>query len=405
MLFLDKSSKRTKDENGYLIIKDNPIAKAGVFQYLKSELFQDSEDNSIVNVYRDFQDLKDIKDTFSNKPIVHNHQWVGEETNRVDGSIGSDISINENDECLFADLIIYNPELVKAIENEEDVELSPAYAGDIVPESGRYNGQSYEYRQILGAANHLAVVKNGRAGKDLKIQDSNSTLKKEQGMDKKVAKAKSPMAKFMDGLRKFMDEAPADEANKDKKEGDNKIQDGSFDILKKVAEIIIDESLSDDDKVSAINALIGSGTEEVVEDEDPEKKDEPVVEAKPDTEASTEGDAKMGEQIGTLIAEAVKKEVGKFTDAQNKTMRQITDSYAKVSSVVGSFNYSGMTPESIYKYGYEAITGADLQSGLNSETAFTIAAGSRKPTFKDSAPTSKDGDEIDKLLAMHGGVK
>ena len=33
------TSKREKDSNGFLIVKDNPIAKAGVFDYLLSEVF------------------------------------------------------------------------------------------------------------------------------------------------------------------------------------------------------------------------------------------------------------------------------------------------------------------------------------------------------------------------------
>ena len=45
MLFIDSSlSRRSKDENGFLIIKDNPIAKAGVFDYLLSEIESDVKD-------------------------------------------------------------------------------------------------------------------------------------------------------------------------------------------------------------------------------------------------------------------------------------------------------------------------------------------------------------------------
>ena len=45
MLFIDSSlSRRSKDENGFLIIKDNPIGKAGVFDYLLSEIESDVKD-------------------------------------------------------------------------------------------------------------------------------------------------------------------------------------------------------------------------------------------------------------------------------------------------------------------------------------------------------------------------
>ena len=46
------TSKRSKDSNGFLIIKDNPIAKAGVFDYLLSELKSDIDIScKIVQIY------------------------------------------------------------------------------------------------------------------------------------------------------------------------------------------------------------------------------------------------------------------------------------------------------------------------------------------------------------------
>lgn len=384
MFFLDKASRREKDENGYLIVRNNPIAKAGVFQYLKSELFE-TDDNSIVNVYRDFEELKSMKDTFCNMPIVHLHQWVGEETNRVDGSIGSEVSIDEDNETLFADLIFYNPELVSAIENGDDVELSPAYTGDVKEENGRYNGQSYQYRQILGTANHLAVVPNGRAGKDLRIQDKNTILEKEKEMGKKVATAKNPMAKFLDSLKKFIDE----EVETPEEEKKEKMSDS--DILVKLSEVLSSDA-SEEDKITAIKELLADDvveetteTEEMVEDEDmPEEK-----KAEEDNTA---------EKIGELITKAVEKEVGKFTDAKNKELKKISDSYAKVSQVVGSFDFSGMSSDEIYQFGYEALTGASLEKGLSGETAFLVASqNSKKQTFKDSAPSTKDSKILEML--------
>ena len=66
-----KTSKRSKDANGFLIIKDNPIAKAGVFDYLLSELKEgiNPKDDKVVKVYRPFSELIRVKDSFSNKPI------------------------------------------------------------------------------------------------------------------------------------------------------------------------------------------------------------------------------------------------------------------------------------------------------------------------------------------------
>ena len=203
----EKTSKRSKDSNGFLIIKDNPIAKAGVFDYLLSELNQDIEpkDDKIVKVYRPFSELVRIKESFANKPVKMNHHWVGDECETADGAIGSNIIIDEANEYLRADLIIYNPKLIEAIEKDELVELSPAYTGKEIVENGRYNGEAYQYKQELGEVNHLAVVQVGRSGKDLKIYDSKSNIGA-------VMKFKDM---FIAKLSKFIDsemEAKADEA-------------------------------------------------------------------------------------------------------------------------------------------------------------------------------------------------
>ena len=63
--FLDISkSHRKKDDNGFLIITQNPIAKSGVFEYLKSEILPDFKgDDGLVKVYRPFEALKKAKDS------------------------------------------------------------------------------------------------------------------------------------------------------------------------------------------------------------------------------------------------------------------------------------------------------------------------------------------------------
>ncbi|WP_300970382.1 DUF2213 domain-containing protein [Helicobacter rodentium] len=69
---ISDSTQREKDENGFLVVRNNPIAKAGVFDYLLCEIMpncKESERNKIVKVYRDWDMLKSVKDSFANKPI------------------------------------------------------------------------------------------------------------------------------------------------------------------------------------------------------------------------------------------------------------------------------------------------------------------------------------------------
>jgi len=393
MLFLDKKSQRSKDENGFLIIKNNPIAKAGVFEYLHSELFADGED-VIVKVYRDFEDLKKVKDTFANKPIVHNHKWVGEETDQVDGSIGSEIFIDEDNKSLNANLIIYNPKLIEAIENGLDVELSPAYTGDVEERSGMFESQSYAYVQSLDYANHLAVVQNGRAGKDLKIQDSKPHQTGEN------MKEKNTLKKIMDSLRKILDEGAKVEDTEEKTEDEAT-----------TVKSILESEMSDSEKLEAIRALEeaktsdeDAGTEEAkTSDEDAGTEEEKTEDEDAGTEEEKTEDEDVGDETAEVLSEMIEKAVEakmeKFADAQAKQSRRIADTYTKVSDALGtSFNYNGMSPDDIFRFGYESITGQTLDKTMNPETAFLVATSSnRKQSFHDNATAGVESN-ISKLL-------
>ncbi len=364
MIFLDKKSKRTKDENGFLTIKDNPIAVAGVFEYLHSELFENGEDR-VVKVYRDFEDLKSVKDKFSKMPIVFNHKWVGDETNQVDGAISEDIRIDEKNLSLISDLTIYNPELVEAIENGEIIELSPGYTGEVVEEKGRFNGIDYDYRQIPNITNHLAVVENGRAGDSLKIQDSKIKIKESENM-------KIEDKKFLDTLKRLL------------KFSDNEAEVKTEDSEEpKTVKSILDSDASDSEKLEQIRALEESKTED--EEVEPKAEDEDKVE---DSDDVVEKDDKA-EEIAKIIKEEIEK---RFADS-TKQISKIQDAYDNVAGVLGmTFNKNGMNEDAIYSFGYESLTGEKLDKFMDSKTAFNIVASKyRKPsnTFKDSAPAKE----------------
>ena len=394
----EKTSKRSKDSNGFLIIKDNPIAKAGVFDYLLSELKQDIEpkDDKIVKVYRPFSELIRIKDNFSNKPIKMHHHWVGDECETADGAIGSNITIDEANEYLRADLIIYNPKLIEAIEKNELVELSPAYTGKEIAENGRYNGEAYEYKQELGEVNHLAVVEIGRSGKDLKIYDSKSNIGA-------VMKFKDM---FIAKLTKFIDsemEAKADEAESEKADSDT-----SAEIAR---EIITIANKSDDEfaggideKIEAILTLAKKLNEpladetseaEKVADEEAEKEDS-EAEAKADEgESIAESEINIDE-IAEAVAEVVEKvteqKLKEFADSQRKEAKKISDAYSEVKKALGSdFDSKNMGVDEIYKFGYEALSKSTLDKKMDAKTAFLLALDGKK------APSQKVADSGESL--------
>ena len=393
----EKSSKRSKDSNGFLIIKDNPIAKAGVFDYLLSELKQDIEpkDDKIVKVYRPFSELIRIKDSFANKPIKMNHHWVGDECETADGAIGSNITIDEANEYLRADLIIYNPKLIEAIEKNELVELSPAYTGKEIAENGRYNGEAYEYKQELGEVNHLAVVEIGRSGKDLKIYDSKSNIGA-------VMKFKDM---FIAKLSKFIDsemEAKADESESEKADSDT-----SAEIAREIISIAnkSDDEFAGgiDEKIEAIltlakklNEPLADETSEAEKVADEAETQDSEAEAKQDEgESIAESEINIDE-IAEAVAEVVEKvteqKLKEFADSQRKEAKKISDAYAEVKKALGSdFDSKNMGVDDIYKFGYEALSKTTLDKKMDSRTAFLLALDGKK------APSQKMADSSESL--------
>lgn len=392
----EKTSKRSKDSNGFLIIKDNPIAKAGVFDYLLSELKQDIEpkDDKVVKVYRPFSELIRIKDSFANKPIKMNHHWVGDECETADGAIGSNITIDENNEYLRADLIIYNPKLIEAIETNELVELSPAYTGKEIAENGRYNGEAYEYKQELGEVNHLAVVEIGRSGKDLKIYDDKS----------RIGDFMRFKDRLMERFSKFLDseiDAKADEECKEDETLDRR------EIVKEIMAIsakpVEEFEGGEDEKLETIAKLAEKlAYDETADEDETEKKADSDEEKKADEE--TESDKIDIDEVAEAVAEVVEKvteqKLKEFADSQRKEAKKISDAYSEVKKALGGdFDSSNMSVAEIYQFGYEALSNSKLDKKLDSKTAFLMALDSKKQaTHHKTSDSESISSSIMKIL-------
>lgn len=403
----EKSSKRSKDSNGFLIIKDNPIAKAGVFDYLLSELKQDIEpkDDKVVKVYRPFSELIRVKDSFANKPIKMYHHWVGDECETADGAIGSNITIDEANEYLRADLIIYNPKLIEAIETNELVELSPAYTGKEIAENGRYNGEAYEYKQELGEVNHLAVVEIGRSGKDLKIYDDKS----------RIGDFMRFKDRLMERFSKFLDseiDAKADECKEDETLDRREI---IKEIMAISAKPVDEFQGGEDEKVETIAKLAEKlAYDETADEDETEKKADSDEEKKADEEAEekkadeeTESDKIDIDEVAEAVAEVVEKvteqKLKEFADSQRKEAKKISDAYSEVKKALGGdFDSSNMSVNEIYQFGYEALSNSKLDKKLDSKTAFLMALDSKKQTSHKTADSGESiSSNILKLLQRY----
>lgn len=408
---LDKESKRYKDENGFLYIKDNPIAMGGVFEYLLSELEPDTrpEDDRIVKVYRPFDKLAEVKDTFANKPIKFTHKWVGEEAEQADGAIGSEIRIDKSNMMLKADLIIYNPELIEAIEKDNIIELSPGYTDREIKQSGRFNGEDYEYVQEIVCVNHLAVVDKGRSGYELRIQDENKLIKEFKQMKESYKK------RLLNKIKRMLDEDTTTKDEEQKQDNNPTQEDNAKDIVKQIIELAIKPTEEfaggEDERENAIIELAKqisiSTDEDTTKDEETENKQDSDDAEKKDEETTEDDEVEniKPEELAEVVSEAteaiVEKKINEFVETQEKENKQITDSYIKVSNALGTtFNYNGMKAKDIYRFGYEALTGETLNKQMDSKTAFDLALQFRNKTknnrISDSVKTNTN--EILELL-------
>ena len=393
------TSKREKDSNGFLIVKDNPIAKAGVFDYLLSEVFSQVEKDKdrIVRVCREFENLKANKDSFKGKPIKWDHFWVGKEgkTQTADGAIFGEVRADEP--YLKADLIIYNNDLIAKIEAGEVVELSPAYEANIEAIEGSYNGESYSYLQKLKEVNHLAVVETGRSGSDLKIQDKKGTLK-----------MKETKGSFIDKLiAKLKDENTTQQA------------DSSAEVIEKIVAIAGGEG-SDDEKVLAIIEALkdfkkdGEGAEAKAEPKEGDAKDNAVEVKEKDGEGEVEAKKEGGninltpEALTELIEKVTDSKIKKLQDSMHADNQKVAQAYKEVSSALGTgFDFTSKSANDIYKYGYEMLSKQKLQDSMDAKTAFLAISNangivvSSEVKTSDSKATNEAYAELDSYLKLY----
>lgn len=175
------SKNRYIDTNSYLYIKNNVLMREGVFEYLGSEI-QNATDielnpNQIYKVYRPLEALEQCYQSFANKPITLEHEWVdGQKTNNIVGNIGSNIRI-ENAAIICDLLTIVNKEAIELIYNGICDKLSAGFSQNILNDKGIFNDIEYDFKQYIIDINHLALCRIPRDS-NLKVNDSKESLMK-----------------------------------------------------------------------------------------------------------------------------------------------------------------------------------------------------------------------------------
>jgi len=164
-----------KDYNGYVFVNKRPISKVGIFEYLGSSIGAEDPDR-IYKVYRPAEELsnKETIDSFKLVPLIDDHEMLGTdatpaEQKGIQGTTGEDIYF-END-TLYGNLKVYSDVLNNLIDNGKK-DLSLGYKCKYKFETGSFNGEVYDAIQTDLRGNHIALVDNGRMGKEVSVCDS-----------------------------------------------------------------------------------------------------------------------------------------------------------------------------------------------------------------------------------------
>ena len=211
-----------KTPEGFLICQDVPISRTGYQTYLSSEMFEDPENkHRAIPVYRPASEVFDIKSlaSFEGKPVTNEHpeedvkpenysRYACGHVQNVHVGVGKDAN------KVLADLYITDPKLIYLIQHGKR-EISCGYYAE---ERRDPQGRICQTR-IRG--NHVAVVKNGRAGRNVCIRDKNPFL----------------LEKNMKRKHKSIWDELDDELLSDDEFGDDELSDDEFG----------DDELSDDD--------------------------------------------------------------------------------------------------------------------------------------------------------------
>lgn len=395
-IILDSKSNRYFDENGYLVIKDNKIAKAGVFEYLGREISDSLPETEVYKVYRPWEELEKSAKDFEGMPVKFGHEWVEPEKRDIKiGAVSGEVKLEEP--YLTADIKIYDKDAIEEITQKGIVDLSPGYKAHYKQESGEYNGEQYDFKQEDIKYNHLAVVENGRSGKEVKINDENPILKGEINMKKGFMRNG---LNALSHVKKVYDECITNKTDDtDKRElireivaiavkPDTDFEGGEEEkfktILKKAEELGYspsETSKTDDEDVpeektvdsdvaamkEAFNSFASLFNNFLSEEEtEPAHTEDDKVEEKQEEEKKQVGDSSpsaQNDKVGSIISKkTMDAEINKAILNERKRTQDAISAYQDVEKYTGSFNMAGMSESEIYQYAYEVLTGEKVKT-------------------------------------------
>ena len=181
-------SKRSVTEQGFLLIRDCALSRAGVTEYsaanFQPRMYNDRDPNDVIRVYRSTETLAASAPAWYGAPLANEHppEFLNAD-NTPKYQIGSVIG-----EPAMRGPILYADVLVTDSRGQADInagkeELSNGYMSnyDFTPGTSP-EGEPYDCEQLNLKPNHVALVVAGRCGAICKVSDSADPTPKEAPM-------------------------------------------------------------------------------------------------------------------------------------------------------------------------------------------------------------------------------
>ena len=165
------SPHMTESPEGFLICLGVPICRTGTQKYMPREIGEDGD--GLVDVYREEDEVfkPSAMASFEGKPVTDDHPPKEVDPHNYGSYIKGSVQnvrrgSGEDADHMVCDLVIYDAGLINKIKHGKR-EVSCGYDCKYID-----NGDgTYSQADIIG--NHVAIVDNGRAGKQVAIRDSN----------------------------------------------------------------------------------------------------------------------------------------------------------------------------------------------------------------------------------------
>lgn len=422
-LAFDRASARTYDQDGHLHVARTPISKANVCPYYGREI-PDWEGlglnpDRLYQLLRDPEELEKAAASFAGKPLLNIHRPVTADDHEHQAVAGSVSNPIWEAPYLKADLSIWEGPAIKAVEDETQKELSSAYRyrADMTP--GTYEGVRYDgvMRDLIG--NHVALVKEGRAGPDVVVGDEKPIPK----IKEFISMAKKPSitrggAAALTALSLYLKPKLAQDAKIDLAPVLAKVTAANFAAskpailtgLKKAAEGKLAKDSSIEDAAEVIEALADilpeeeadlATDEDETDEEDDEKKKKVAEDEDDDEEEPKQAQDRLPKGMVTktamdaAIAAAAAAATKAATAAAIKTQQDIREAERAVRPYVGDLAMAHDSDVAVYRTALTSL-GVDVD-GIHPSAFPAILklqpkpgdTPARKPIAQDAA-ASKD---------------